>query len=145
MWNWPQKWPLPGLEGQNDFWVSLTNPDSITCSDSDCSNKLQWLDGSNFTWDPQLHSSIDANQTIYGLGFNVDQKRFFKSDSDKPYACMSLCVRKSQITKDMSRGYFQSISVCQEAPPVLNNTFNDFMHAEDYYVGAIVRWGLLMS
>ena len=87
------------MEKKNFFWVGLANPEGVSCNDSDCSDKLKWQDGSNFTWDPLIHSSIDASQNIHGFSLKVDEKRLYKSnDTDKPYACMSLCVGKSQIT-----------------------------------------------
>ena len=127
------------MERQTEYWVGLTNPNGATCNGSDCSNKLKWSDGSNFTWDPQIHSSIDATQSHYGFGFKVDERKFYRSVSDLPYACMSTCVGKSQLIGHLNIGYSMTNLVCEDAPPLVLNTLNDFNLTHQHYMGAIVR------
>ena len=88
-----------GLEKYYHFWVGLTNPDGVSCSDNDCTNKLKWHDGTNFIWDPQIHSSIAADPVNNGFSFKVDDKKIYNHTVGAlPYACMSACVGKTTFT-----------------------------------------------
>ena len=85
---------ITGFNGNNNyFWVGLTNPDGVTCVNSGCTGKLKWLDGSDFTWNSTIHSSVVANSN-YGFRLIVSELEFLAMDNNltRSYVCMSLCV-----------------------------------------------------
>ena len=86
---------FPGLNGKpNKLRVGITNPDGVTCVNSGCTNKVKWVDGTDFIWDPNIHSGgLLVSTALQGYAYNVETTAFsapFRTN----YVCVASCIRE---------------------------------------------------
>ena len=75
-----------------EFWVGLINPNSETCDDDGCENKLEWAsDGSNFdNWADPSHA-IRVNGGTYCLRYRDDKLDDWTCVVSNYYVCELKC------------------------------------------------------
>ena len=101
--------PFSALNGGHQtFWVGLTNPDGVACTNSGCSSLLKWADGRDFVWDPAVHSFLMANSATFGYGYSFADGSFQVWSENRPemFACVSECSseRKRESSTELMLG-----------------------------------------